>query len=146
MLGNLPINLAAGLFAGEASAWARRAKRSLIAYCFIGFFGLTAWTLLVAGSAAAAAETYGLPASLLVGALVFLCLALLLAGVLKFFSWRRRKAERERQTRNALMAAAAATVVSTGIVRSKPLLFLALAVGAGIAAGGFSLGRSQQGE
>ncbi|MBI1292431.1 hypothetical protein GC173_14525 [bacterium] len=144
MLGRLPLNLVAGLIAGEAGGWVRKAKRNALAGFAIAFFGVTAWALLVAAAVALAAETHGLPASLLAGALMFLALAVLVVAIVKIVDWRNRAAERERRARTTLMASAAAAVASTGVIRSRPLLFLVLALGAGVVAGAVSGGRHRQ--
>nr|WP_255561527.1 hypothetical protein [Pseudohoeflea sp. DP4N28-3] len=131
MRGNVAISMVLGLFSGEAGFWASRLKRKLLFLSIAGFLLVTAWAVgVVAVVIAIAAETDPLTATMLVAA-VLAATALMLIAVMMIIDRRALRKARLRQSKRSLYATTAALTLPA-IVRSKPLLSVALVAGGGL--------------
>lgn len=124
----MPISLLSGLVAGEFSAWMKRVKQHAVLYAVMVLLALTAWAFAMVALAAYLAPQFGLFVTCLIlaGALVAIMLAVYM--VMAFRDRRRRKRAEQDNARTALYASAAAIALPT-VLRSRPLLLLALAAG-----------------
>ncbi len=132
---NMPLGMIGSLVAGEASSWLARTRRKALFMALAGLLALTAYVLLVTAGVTALAESYGTPIAALVAACAMIATAIVVVAILRFIEWQQRRKARERQSRTALYATAAAIALPS-LIRSKPLLLLALLGGGGLLASG----------
>lgn len=133
---NMPLGMIGSLVAGEASSWLARTRRKVLFMALAGLLALTAYVLLVTAGVTALAESYGTPIAALVAAGAMIATAIIVVAILRFIEWQQRRKYRERrQSRKALLATAAAVALPS-LIRSKPLLLLAILGGGGLLASG----------
>ncbi len=122
------VSLLSGLISGETGYWMKRAKRRAIVLSLAGILFLSVWALLiVAGVIALARTTDPLTATLAVAGIIAAVALLLIAGLMIMERIERRKARRRQA--NTSLYATAAMVALPMIIRSRPLMLLALAAG-----------------
>lgn len=128
--------LLASLAAMDIAAFARKLKRNAILYAFVLLFLLTAYGLAVAALAVYLAGIWGPPIALLAvaGGALLLALILYLCVVIANASEQRRKRESAASNSSkALMMTAALTALPL-LVKSRPLLLVAIVGGLGFLA------------
>lgn len=128
--------LLASLAAMDIAAFTRKLKRNAILYAFVLLFLLTAYGLAVAALAVYLAGIWGAPVALLAatGGALFLALIMYLCVVVANASEQRRKREAAASNSSkALMMTAALTALPL-LVKSRPLLLVAVVGGLGFLA------------
>jgi heme/copper-type cytochrome/quinol oxidase subunit 2 len=124
-------SILASLAAGNAAAFAHRMKRNAVLYAVILLFVLTAYVLAVASLAIYLGQMWGMPIGLLVvaaGALVLAVFIYLCVMLADRAAERRRREAAAADTQKAMMVTAALTAVPS-IIKSKPLMAVAVAAG-----------------
>jgi ABC-type xylose transport system permease subunit len=122
------ISLVSGLISGETGYWMKRAKRRAIVLSLAGVLFVSVWALVVtAGVIALARTTDPLTATLSVAGIIAAVALLLIAGLMVMERFERRKVRRRQA--NTSLYATAAMVALPMIIRSRPLMLLALAAG-----------------
>ena len=124
----MPISLLSGLVAGEFSTWMKRVKQHAVLYAVMVLLGLTAWAFAMIALAAYLAPQFGLFITCLILAGALLAIMLVIYAMMALRDRRRRKRAEQDNARTALYASAAAIALPT-VLRSRPLLLLALAAG-----------------
>lgn len=121
--------------------WLRHAKRKSLFIAVAGFFGLSAYAVALAGIVIWAGQVYGMmPAAFLVAAaLGVTCLAFIVTMIVIDRMYQRKR--RQAAARNALYASTLAAAAPT-ILRSRPLMLLAVAAGGAILASRIASGSS----
>ncbi|EUB97956.1 hypothetical protein PMI07_000516 [Rhizobium sp. CF080] len=128
--------LLASLAAMDIAAFARKLKRNAMLYAFVLLFLLTAYGLAVAALAVYLAGIWGPPIALLAvaGGALLLALIFYLCVVIANASEQRRKREAAASNSSkALMMTAALTALPL-LVKSRPLLLVAIVGGLGFLA------------
>lgn len=128
MRSGMPITMLSGLMSGELSTWMTRTKRKVVLCAILALLALTIWALAMVGAIAYLAPLFGLLQASLILAAALLAIALSIYAIVAFQERRRRKLAEQAQTRNALYASAAALALPA-VMRSRPLMLLALAAG-----------------
>ncbi len=122
------VSLLSGLISGETGYWMKRAKRRAIFLSLAGLLFLSVWALLVvAGVIWFSRTTDPLTATLAVAG-IFAALALLVIAVLMVLERFERRKARAREARSSLYSTAAIVALPL-IMRSRPLMMLAVAAG-----------------
>ena len=139
----MPITMLSSLVAGDFAAWTKRLRNNAVLYAVMAILGLTGWALLMVALIAYLIPLFGLMQSGLIVAAALFGIAGLIYAVSRYREHRRRKLAEEDKARTALYASAAALALPT-IVRSRPLLLLAVAAG-GVVLAGRALANNTQG-
>lgn len=125
--------LLASLVAMDVAAFTRRLKRNAILYAFMLVFLLTAYALAVAALAVYLGQMWGLPMALLAvagGALVLALVVLLWVTMENRAEERRKREAAAANSNKALMVTAAISALPL-VMKSRPLLLVAVAAGVG---------------
>ncbi|CDZ25962.1 hypothetical protein [Neorhizobium galegae] len=128
--------LLASLAAMDVAAFTRRLKRNAVLYALVLLFLLTAYGLLVAALAVYLASIWGPPMALLAvagGALVLAFIVYLCAVIANASEQRRKREAAASNSSKALMMTAALTALPL-LVKSRPLLLVAVVGGLGFLA------------
>lgn len=137
----LPAVMISHLATGEASVWVRHAKRKALLVAIAAFLGLSAYAVSLAGAVIWIGGSYGMmPAAFLVAAALGVT-ALLIVAAMSVLERTYQRKRRKAAARNALYASTLAAAAPT-ILRSKPLMLVAVAAGGAILASRIAAGNS----
>lgn len=128
--------LLASFIATDVAAMKRRFRRTAILYGIAAAFLTTAYVLLVAALAVHLGERWGLPMALLVIAGAMIVLALVVIAILMALNAADERRKRQAAAANSQKALAMTAAVSALplLMKSKPLMLLAVAGGLGFLA------------